>query len=56
MLMDWAVPYLSEHYDEIGVVDLLPYGSIYQWGPAAATYARKSPEFVIVLKRKGDDR
>lgn len=51
-ILDWAVPYLGAHYDVVGVVDMFQGGAVYQWGPAAQTYTRKSNEFLIVLRRK----
>jgi len=52
LLITWYQRYAPEHYDLVGVVDLLPDESVYRWGAEAPTYALRSPANVYVLKRR----
>jgi hypothetical protein len=52
LLVTWYQRYAAEHYDLVGVVDILPDESVYRWGAEAPTYTLRSPANVYVLKRK----
>lgn len=50
-LLTWASRYAQEQFTLVGVVDILPEGSVYRWGDDAGRYATRSP-FVLYLFRR----
>jgi hypothetical protein len=55
-LLEWAKPYWRQHYDRVGVADILRDGAVYRWDGAAAVYLPRSRSYLLVLKRKADGR
>lgn len=50
-IFSWAKTYLQEHYDLVGVADILPEGTEYRWDAEAATYPVKSSNVVRLYRR-----
>jgi Dolichyl-phosphate-mannose-protein mannosyltransferase len=50
--LNWAQPFIAEHYELEGTADILPSGSEYRWGDEAKNYQPRSSFVVHVFKRK----
>jgi len=50
LILDWFPRYASEHYERVGVVDILPSGTIYRWEGDAAGYSAQS-QFIVYVYR-----
>ena len=48
----WAKDYLRDHYEPVGVADILPQGTEYRWDAEASAYHPQSTSRVWVYKRK----
>jgi Dolichyl-phosphate-mannose-protein mannosyltransferase len=48
----WWTHYQTEHYEPVGLGDMLPGGTTYSWDDAARQTVPKSHSFVAVFKRK----
>jgi hypothetical protein len=53
-LLEWATPYSLQHYDRVGIVDILRDGAIYRWDAAAAAYWPQSASYLQIFRRKGN--
>jgi 4-amino-4-deoxy-L-arabinose transferase-like glycosyltransferase len=52
-LFDWIETYQKEHYDIVGVVDMISRDkTIYIWDSGANTYRPRSDAYMLVFKRK----
>ena len=51
-IFSWAKTYLQDHYDLVGVADILPQGTEYRWDAEAPAYQPKSENVVRVYRRK----
>jgi len=52
-LFDWIDAYRKEHYDIVGVVDMVSHDkSVYLWDDAARIYRPRSDSYMLVFKRK----
>lgn len=52
LLVDWAGPYLRDHYDCTGLVDLLRTGPEYHWDADAQDVEPMTPLYVKVYRRR----
>lgn len=53
LIFDWYDKYVPEHYEKVGVVDIVaPYHTQYCWDDEAKHYMPKGKNYVFVLKRK----
>jgi len=53
LLLNWAPKYAQEHYELVGLVDILTEGSVYRWDGDARNYAPQSPYVLFVFRRRG---
>ncbi len=51
-IINWSKQYVHEHYELVGIADILP-ETQYRWGADARTYQRRSPFGIEVYKRTG---
>jgi hypothetical protein len=52
-LIDWAEKYVKEHYDVVGIIDIVDYNTTYfLWDGDAKDYEPMGKDFITVLKRK----
>jgi len=52
-ILDWGDSYISERYDQVGIVDILEDGPTrYIWGKELAGYEPKSESFVSIFRRR----
>lgn len=51
-IFSWAKNYLRDHYELVGVADILPQGTKYRWDAEAPAYHPESSNVVWVYKRK----
>jgi hypothetical protein len=54
-LLNWKKEYLRDHYDRVGVVDIVDSATTrYVWGPEARSYTPVSHAFVEIFRRRGE--
>jgi len=53
-LFRWMTPYCKRYYDQVGVVDLLPQGTKYQWDAEAVNYQPRASNYLLILRRKAE--
>jgi hypothetical protein len=52
-VFDWSQRFVTEHYDRVGVIDIIsPNRTEYRWDAEAAAYQPESPDTVLVFRRK----
>ena len=51
-LFRWMSPYYERRYQQVGVVDLSPQGTIYRWDAEAANYRPRSSNYLLIMRRK----
>jgi multidrug transporter EmrE-like cation transporter len=51
-LFRWMSPYYERRYQQVGVVDLSPQGTIYRWDAEAASYRPRSSNYLLIMRRK----
>jgi Dolichyl-phosphate-mannose-protein mannosyltransferase len=51
-ILDWTKRYVHEHYQLVGVADILPQTQ-YRWGVGAGTYQRRSQYGIEIYRRTG---
>lgn len=51
-VLQWAQQYIAEHYEQVGVVDITPWGTRFVWDAAAASYAPQSGVWMKVYRRR----
>ena len=51
-IVDWAGPYLREHYDCVGLVNLLRMGSEFHWDAVAQDADPRTPLYIKVYRRR----
>ncbi|HVI10839.1 MAG TPA: glycosyltransferase family 39 protein [Candidatus Binatia bacterium] len=51
-ILSWAERYVGEHYQEVGIADLLRQGTEYRWGEAVRTYRPESKFKLAVFERR----
>jgi hypothetical protein len=52
IIFDWFEPYVEEHYEKVGVIELNDSASLYFWDTDAAKHAPGSESYLVVYKRK----
>jgi len=54
LIVDWAKSYVAQHFQLVGVVDIVSrWQTEYRWDDAATTYAPRSRNVLLVYRRKG---
>jgi hypothetical protein len=48
-IFDWFAAWGPQHYDIVGVVDILSTSPVYLWDGQAAAYKPQSPRFLRIL-------
>jgi hypothetical protein len=54
LIFDWFKIYHREHFERVGVVDIISQGqTIYRWDDEAVGYSPRSEDWISVYKRRG---
>jgi hypothetical protein len=54
LIFDWFKEYKREHFERVGVVDILSSGqTVYKWDEEAIGYSPRSERWLSVYKRRG---
>lgn len=51
-ILQWAQQYLADHYDQVGVVDITPWGTRFVWDAEAVGYGPQSNVWMKVYRRR----
>ena len=52
-IFNWVNPYTNRNYQLTGVADIYNDQTIYKWDDEATTYQPKSPQHIMIYRRKG---
>jgi hypothetical protein len=51
-ILQWFDRYSAEHYEIVGMVDMLDQGTIYKWGDEARGFIPQAANYLVLYKRK----
>jgi 4-amino-4-deoxy-L-arabinose transferase-like glycosyltransferase len=56
LIFRWFQRYRAQHYEQVGVVEIVPDApTIYRWDAAAAGYAPRGDDYLVVFRRRAGD-
>lgn len=51
-ILQWSQQYIADHYQQVGVVDIMPYGTHFVWDAAAEGYWPQSDIWLRIYRRR----